>query len=503
MNIPSIKLKILNELIEIPNVLFINNEWVLSNESIEVINPATEESLGHFHAASTGHVDMAVRAARQAFQRGSPWRTISGMERGKMMNRLADLIEKDREILARIETVNTGKPIFESFNFDIVQVVNCIRYFAGFTDKIVGKTLPLSATENLANRSLLAYTKQAPLGVVGMILPWNLPLQLLMWKLAPCLAAGNTVVIKPSEITPMTTLYLAKLLVLAGFPPGVVNVINGRGDTVGNAISAHMDIDKVAFTGSTRVGKMVQISATNSNLKHVSLELGGKSPIIVFQDSIDKLDSIVMDCYHALFWNAGQCCSAASRIYVQSGIYDSFINKMLELVKTRKLGDPLSQETNQGPQATKLQFDTVLKYIEIGKAEGAKLEIGGKRHGTVGYYIEPTIFSNVKDEMTIAREEIFGPVMCILKFDNTDEVIQRANNSEYGLVGSIYTKDINTALLISDQLEVGLTWINAFNVIDASVPWGGLGLSGKGRDLSMFCLDGYTETRSFIINASL
>eukprot|EP01133_Synstelium_polycarpum_P019159 gene19159-22951_t len=341
-----------------------------------------------------------------------------------------------------------------------------------------------------------------PLGVVGMILPWNFPLQLLLWKLAPCLAAGNSVIIKPSEVTPLSTLYLAKLIKEAGFPKGLVNVINGTGAVVGSALSSHMEIDKIAFTGSTAVGKMVQQAATSSNLKHCALELGGKSPFIVFDD-VEDLDRVVGEAYHALYWNAGQCCSAASRIFVQAKIYDQFVEEMVKRASNRVLGDPLLDTTEQGPQVSRVQLDSVLKYIATGTKEGAKLMTGGKRLNQPGYFIEPTIFANVTDQMTIAREEIFGPVMSILKFDTVEEVITRANSSPYGLVAAVFTSDINKAIIVSESLETGLCWTNTYNLMDPAIPWGGVGLSGNGRDLSEYALQMYTETRTYIINARL
>jgi len=429
---------------------------------------------------------------------------MSLLERGRLLNKLADLIECEAKLVAHIESYNMGKPIFESENFDVKQVINTLRYFSGWTDKIGGKTIPLSSVSQSVSSSdsssILTYTKQVPIGVIALILPWNFPLQLLMWKLAPCLAAGNTVVIKPSEITPLSTFYLAKLVKEAGFPPGVVNVVSGYGQVVGDALSSHMDIDKISFTGSTKVGKMVQVSATNSNLKHVSLELGGKSPIIVFDDCTN-IDQVVLDAMHALFWNAGQCCSAGSRIYVQSSIYDLFVQKMVTLLEKRVLGCPLESTTHQGPQVSKMQLDSVLKYIELGIKENARLVCGGKRLDRKGYYIEPTVFADVTDSMTIAREEIFGPVMCLIKFDSVDEAIEKANNSDYGLVGAVYIRDVNKAIIVSDRVKSGLVWVNTFNLIEASLPWGGFKLSGGGRDLSQYALNEYTETKTVVISA--
>ncbi|KAF2074964.1 hypothetical protein CYY_003749 [Polysphondylium violaceum] len=502
-----LKLKIKEYDVEIHTSSFIKNEWwdhVDPNEMIDLINPATEELIGTYRAATREEVDLAVVAAKKALNKDSNWMTMSLLERGRLLNKLADRIESESEVMALIESLNMGKPIFESENFDMKQVVSTLRYFAGWTDKIGGKTIPLSSvSQSVAqsdNSTILTYTKQVPIGVVALILPWNFPLQLLMWKLAPCLAAGNTVVIKPSEITPLTTFYLAQLVKEVGFPPGVVNVVSGFGPIVGDALSSHMEIDKISFTGSTKVGKMVQVAATNSNLKQVSLELGGKSPIIVFDDCTN-LDQVVLDSMHALFWNAGQCCSAGSRIYVQSSIYDLFVQKMEALVKNRVLGDPLEVTTQQGPQVSKTQLDSVLNYIDIGIKQKARLVCGGKRSDRKGYYIEPTVFADVKDSMTIAKEEIFGPVMCLIKFDTVDEAIEKANTSDYGLVGAVYTRDVNKAIIVSDRVKSGLVWVNTYNLIEASLPWGGFKSSGGGRDLSQYALMEYTETKTVVISA--
>ncbi|KYQ90465.1 aldehyde dehydrogenase [Tieghemostelium lacteum] len=502
-----------NETIKVNTQVFINNEWsdgVNGNskkEKFQLINPATEEVMGEYFLGDSTDVDTAVKAARNAYN--SKWKSMNPSDRGILLYKLADLIEKHRHVLAVLESVNVGKPYGESYYYDLKQTINTYRYFAGWADKLQGNSIPIGHMS--ANAPTFALTRHVPLGVVGLILPWNLPLQLLTWKLAPCLATGNTVVIKPSEFTPLTTWYLANLIKEAGFPPGVVNVIAGNGVQVGNAISSHMDINKVGFTGSTKIGKLVQVSATNSNLKHVSLELGGKSPVIVFSDTKNPsetttqslFEKAIVDSYHGLFWNAGQCCSAGSRIYVQEQVYDEFVQRMHTMVKNRVLGDPLDSKTDQGPQVNKFQMESVLRYCQIGQNEGARLVCGGKRHGTKGYYIEPTIFADVQDHMTIAREEIFGPVMCIFKFKTISEVIERANNSIYGLVGSVFTRDFNTSLVVSEQLDVGLVWVNSFNIIDATIPWGGTKQSGIGRDLSQYCLNQYTETKSIILHSNL
>ncbi|EGC32982.1 hypothetical protein DICPUDRAFT_81217 [Dictyostelium purpureum] len=501
-----INLKYKNSEISVPTKIFIDNEWhdsIDCNDNFQIINPVNEECLGFIGLAGKADVDKAVESSRRAFNKGD-WSTMPPMERGKLIYKLADKIENEyREVLAAIESINVGKPIGESLPYDLKQVINTFRYFAGWADKIGGKTIPVvSHSSDSPNQQILAYTKQVPIGVCALVLPWNFPLQLLTFKLAPALAAGNTVIIKPSEFTPLSTFYLAKIIKEVGFPPGVVNVVCGTGQVVGEALSSHMLIDKIGFTGSTKVGKMVQTSAINSNMKHVSLELGGKSPIVIFEDC-ENLDLAVTNSYHALFWNAGQCCSAASRIYVQSSIYDKFLEKMKLMVASRILGDPLEMTTHQGPQVNRAQFESVMKYIELGKKEGARIVCGGQRWRDKGYYIEPTVFADVTDSMTIAREEIFGPVMAVMKFDTTQEVIDRANNSEYGLVGSVFTKDINKAIIVSDRVRSGLVWVNSFNIIDPAIPWGGLKSSGKGRDVSEYSLQMWTETKTVVISASL
>jgi acyl-CoA reductase-like NAD-dependent aldehyde dehydrogenase len=413
------------------------------------------------------------------------------------LNKLADLIEQHRAEFALLESMDVGKPIFESYNFDFQQVINAYRYYAGYADKIHGKTIPIPGNN-------LCYTKHVPLGVVALIMPWNFPSQLLAWKLAPALATGNTVIIKPAKETPLTTTFLARMIEEAGFPPGVVNVLNGSGSVIGMALCSHMDVDKIGFTGSTDVGRTIQIACAKSNLKPCSLELGGKSPIIVFDD-VPDLDACVLDSYYALFWNAGQCCSAGSRIYVHEKVYDDFITKMVDLVKKRKLGDPLDDGVEQGPQVSKAQLNSVSEYIEAGKKENARLVYGGScpSEFSKGFYLEPTIFADVKDDMKICREEIFGPVMSILKFTDVTDVVKRANDSIYGLVGSVYTKDVSKAIYVSDRVQSGLVWVNCFNVIDSAVPWGGFKQSGHGRDLSKYALQNYTQPKTVIIAPKL
>ena len=475
--------------------IFINNEWhnSVSGRTFPTINPTSGDKICDVQEGDKADVDKAVCAAREAFKFDSPWRLMDASQRGSLLYRLSELIERDRDYLARLETLDNGKPIKESFNEDLHFTIQAYRYYAGWTDKIHGKTIPIDGP-------YFAYTRHEPVGVCGQIIPWNYPLFMQAWKLAPALCAGNTIVMKLAEQTPLTGLYLASLVAEAGFPPGVVNIIPGFGPTAGAAIASHSDVDKIAFTGSTPVGKIIQQAAGASNLKRVSLELGGKSPIIVFADA--DLDEAVEVSHSALFGNQGQCCSAGSRIFVEEAAHNKFVQKSIERANSRKLGNPLDSECDHGPQVDQEQFDKILSMIEVGKKEGAKLECGGRRVGDKGYFIEPTVFSNVKDDMRIAQEEIFGPVMQILQFKTLDEVIERANDSEYGLAGGVFTKDLDKAMEVSQRLQTGTVWVNCYNISDAQVPFGGFKRSGFGREMGEYGLQQYTEVKTVTIKLS-
>jgi len=368
---------------------------------------------------------------------------------------------------------------------DVPLSIDHFRYYAGWADKIHGKTIPVDG-------DFLAYTMHEPVGVVGQIIPWNFPLLMAAWKLAPALATGNTVVLKVAEQTPLTALRAGELALEAGIPPGVLNVLPGMGPTAGAALSQHMDVDKVAFTGSTEVGRMVMRDAAMSNLKKVTLELGGKSPAIVCEDT--DIDKAVDDTHFALYFNHGQCCCAGSRLYVQESIYDEFVAKAVAKAKARTVGDPFT-EVDQGPQVNEEQMKKILSYISLGKEQGATMQVGGARHGSTGYYVQPTLFTDVTDDMAIAKEEIFGPVMSIMKFKTHDEVIQRANANEYGLAAGVWTKDIDTVNKFSRNLRTGTVWVNCYNNFDAAIPFGGYKQSGIGRDKSEYALEAYTETK--------
>lgn len=475
--------------------IFINNEWhsSVSGKKFPVLNPATEEKLCDVEEGDKEDVEKAVKAARQAFQIGSPWRTMDASERGRLLYKLADLIERDRLLLATMESMNGGKLFANAYLMDLGGCIKTLRYCAGWADKIQGRTIPIDG-------DFFTYTRHEPIGVCGQIIPWNFPLVMLIWKLGPALSCGNTVVVKPAEQTPLTALHVAALIKEAGFPPGVVNIVPGYGPTAGAAISSHMDVDKVAFTGSTEVGKMIKEAAGKSNLKRVTLELGGKSPCIVFADA--DLDNAVEFAHLGLFYHQGQCCIAASRLFVEESIYDEFVRRSVERAKKYVLGNPLAPGISQGPQIDKEQYEKILSLIESGKKEGAKLECGGGPWGNKGYFIQPTVFSNVSDEMRIAKEEIFGPVQQIMKFKSLDDVIKRANNTLYGLSAGIFTKDLNKAITVSSALQSGTVWVNCYSVVSAQCPFGGFKMSGNGRELGEYGLHEYTEVKTVTMKIS-
>ncbi|XP_030830092.1 aldehyde dehydrogenase, mitochondrial [Strongylocentrotus purpuratus] len=473
------------------NKLFINNEWVdaQSGKTFPTINPATEDVITHVAEADKADVDIAYHAANEAFRLGSPWRTMDASDRGRCLNKLADLIERDQVYLASLETLDNGKPFQVAMAGDVALTMKCYRYYAGWTDKIEGKTIPIDG-------NFFAYTRHEPIGVCGQIIPWNFPLLMQAWKLAPALASGCTVVMKVAEQTPLTALYIASLIKEAGFPEGVVNILPGYGPTAGAAVASHPGMEKVAFTGSTEVGKIIQTAAAD-NLKKVTLELGGKSPNIVMADC--DLEYAVEQSHFALFFNMGQCCCAGSRTFVEDSIYDQFVEMAAARAKTRTVGNPFEDINEQGPQVDREQMDKVLGYIDSGKSEGAKLLSGGQRVGDKGFFIEPTVFGDVTDNMKIAKEEIFGPVQQILKFSQMDEVIERANSSIYGLAASVFTKDIDKALYISNSVRAGTVYVNCYDVFAAQAPFGGYKASGSGRELGEYGLDNYTEVKTVIV----
>ncbi|XP_054152765.1 retinal dehydrogenase 2-like [Oppia nitens] len=478
--------------------LFINNEWLNSENgnTFETINPTTEQSIARIQSADNRDIDKAVKAARLAFKRGSVWRTIDASERGRLLYRLSDLIDRDADYLAELTTLDTGA-VYMSVSQSIVRVVKIIRYYAGWSDKFHGKTVPAD-NDNGRQNKLLAITRLEPIGVCGQILTWNTPLFSLAGKLGPALATGNVVVVKPAEQSTLAILYVASLILEAGFPAGVVNIVPGSGQTAGRALAEHMDVDKVFFNGSTRVGRLVQLAVGQSNGKSLSLETGSKSPLIIFPDT--DIDSAVLEAHQTTFNNQGQTCCKPGLIYVHESIYNKFVDKSVELAnKSIVLGNPYDSLTNFGPLIDGRQYEKVMSMIETGVREGARLLTGGKRWGTQGYYIEPTVFADIEDSHAIAREEIFGPVQCILKFSTIDEVIDRANNSDYGLNAGVFTDDINKALVVASELQVGKVAINMHRSFRVQMPFGGCKQSGFGRVFGKDCLREYLNVKSVIV----
>lgn len=471
--------------------IFINNEWVksFSGKTFETIDPATGNVIAEVQKGEMADINAAVAAAKEAGRMNSPWRRMDASARGRLINKLADLIERDLLYFASLETLDNGKPYSMSYNVDVPLSIGALRYYAGYADKNHGKTIPI-------NGDYIAYTRHEPVGVCGQIIPWNFPLLMAAWKLGPALATGNTVILKPAEQTPLTALHVAQLSKEAGFPPGVVNIVPGYGEA-GAALVDNMDVDKVAFTGSTSIGQLIKQGAGKSNLKRVTLELGGKSPNIILDDC--DLEQAVEGAHFGLFFNMGQCCCAGSRTFIQEKIYDKFVEASAARAKKRTVGNPFELTTEQGPQIDLEQQNKILELIESGKNSGAKLVAGGKKIGDKGYFIEPTVFCDVTDNMRIAKEEIFGPVQQLIKFKTIDEVIERANNSEYGLAAAVYSKDIDRVNTIIQGVRAGTLWVNCYNVIEAQAPFGGYKMSGNGRELGEYGLDAYTEVKSVII----
>jgi len=475
-----------------PGRLLIDGQWLEASKRFDTINPATGEVLTQIAEASREDVDRAVTAARRTFEdRSGPWRKMSASDRGKLIWRLADLIEKNIEELAELETLDNGKPIFESRNVDMPMTIDVLRYYAGWATKIHGETV------NTFDAAF-TYTLREPVGVVGLIIPWNFPLLLASWKLGPALACGNTIVLKPAEQTPLTTLRMGELAIEAGIPAGVLNIVTG-GPEVGKAIVQHPGIDKIAFTGSTAVGKEIMKGAADT-LKRVTLELGGKSPNIVFADA--DLDSAVRGAFNGIFYGKGECCNAGSRLFVESKVHDEFMEKLLARTAKLKPADPLDQKTRLGAIVSQEQMNAVLGYIESGKKE-AKLVAGGNRvslDGGKGFFLEPTIFDGVSNSARIAQEEIFGPVLSVLSFDDAEQAVEQANNNPYGLAAAVWTRDVKKAHTVSRMLKAGTVWINTYGPMDAAMPFGGFKQSGFGRELGMHAIEHYTELKTVWLN---
>lgn len=469
--------------------LFINNEWhkTDSGKTFNTVNPANEQVIAEIQESSTADVNKAVAAAKAAFKLGSPWRRMDASERGNLLNKLADLLERDRVYIASLETLDNGKPYAMSYNVDVPMAIKNLRYYAGWADKNHGKVIPMDG-------EFFVYTRHEPVGVCAQIIPWNFPVLMMAWKLGPALATGNVIVLKPAEQTSLTALYIAQLTREAGFPDGVVNVLPGFGET-GAALVNHPDVDKVAFTGSTEVGKLIQIGSAGT-LKRTTLELGGKSPNIILADA--DMAHAVETSHFGLFFNMGQCCCAGSRTFVEDKIYDEFVERSAERAKSRKFGNPFDLGTEQGPQIDSEQQQKILGLIETGKKQGAKLVAGGSRPEGKGFFVEPTVFANVTDDMTIAKEEIFGPVQQIIRFKKLDEVIERANSSEYGLAAAVFSKDIDKVNYVVQGLRAGTVWVNSYNVLSAQSPFGGYKMSGHGRENGEYGLQNYTEVKCII-----
>ena len=482
-NWPTVKPRVTQLLI---NGKFVNSS---SGKTFDTYNPATEEKICSVQEADAHDVDLAVKAARKAFDEG-PWRRMAASERGLLLSKLADLMEKNFDELCALEALDNGKPVNLARGADIPLCIKTYRYYAGWADKIHGQTIPISGP-------YFCYTKEEPVGVVGQIIPWNFPALMQAWKLGPALATGCTVVMKPAEQTPLTALRIGELIMEAGFPEGVVNILPGYGPSAGQALAQHKLVDKVAFTGSTEIGYEIMRSSHKNNLKRITLELGGKSANIIMDDA--DIDVAIAQSQVGLFLNQGQCCIAGSRLFVHEKIYDQFVERSAQVAKARKVGDPFGKDTDQGPQIDKDQFGKIMNYIDVGKKEGATLLTGGGRVGKKGWFVEPTVFADVKDDMTIAKEEIFGPVMSILKFKTVDEVIERANNSQYGLGAGVVTKSVDNALKISNGIRAGTVYVNCYDVFDANTPFGGFKDSGIGRENGEAGLKNYLETKTVII----
>ena len=465
--------------------LLIDGKWVTpeSGQYSTILNPATEEVIAHVAAGSEKDVDTAAKAARAALK---VWNGITAAERGRILNRLADLLEKNQEELIMLESMNAGKPITSVRRQDMPAAIDTLRYYAGWTDKIIGQVIP-------ARTDALTYTVREPVGVVGAIVPWNFPLMIGIWKIAPALACGCTLVVKPAELTPMTAIRIGELALEAGIPPGVLNIVTGKGSVVGDAMVAHPQIDKITFTGSPKVGRGIMQGAA-VNFKKITLELGGKSANIIFDDA--DLDSAVRGSASGIFFNAGQVCSAGSRILVHKKIHDEVVDRLIERAKHIRIGDTASDDTIMGPLVSRNQMNTVMDYIDIGKKEGACVAYGGQRVGDKGFYVSPTIFTDVQHEMRISQEEIFGPVASIIPFEDEEDAIRIANGTAFSLAAGIWSADVTRIHKVAHELRAGTVWINTYGYTDVRLPWGGTGESGFGREHGEAALENFTEPKT-------
>jgi acyl-CoA reductase-like NAD-dependent aldehyde dehydrogenase len=476
-----------------PARLYIDGQWVdaKSGATYKTINPATEEVLTVVAEGGAEDIDAAARAARRAFESG-PWAKMSASDRGRILWKIGDLLEANVQEIGRVETLDQGKTITESTRVDVPLAADCFRYFAGWATKIEGETIPVRAPS-------LNYTLREPLGVVGAITPWNFPILMAAWKIAPALAAGNCVVLKPAKETPLTALLVAEMAHEAGLPPGVLNVVPGRGTVAGQALVDHPLVSKIAFTGSTEVGRDIMRRGTDT-LKRLTLELGGKSPHIVFADA--DLDAAVRGASTGIFYNKGEVCTAGSRLFLEDGVHDAFVDRLQSQVGKLVQGDPLDPKTRLGPQVSEAQMRSVLGYVDTGKKEGARLVCGGERPAGKGFFVRPTVFTGVRNDMTLAREEIFGPVLAVLRFKDLEEVLQTANDTIYGLAAGVWTRDIKKAHQAARLLQAGTVWINSYGLYDSAMPFGGVKQSGFGRELGREGLLEYTRTKSVWVDLS-
>jgi phenylacetaldehyde dehydrogenase len=481
-----------------PRQALIDGRWqnAQAGEVFEVFDPATENVIAHVAHCKKADVDLAVAAARKAFDTG-PWASMSPSARGKILWKIGDLILENLEELAQLEALNNGKPIGVARAADVPLAADLFHYMAGWATKIEGNTIALSVPYT-PDAQYHAYTRREPIGVVAQIIPWNFPLLMAAWKLGPVLAAGCTVVLKPAEETPLSALHLAQLCLDAGLPPGVLNVITGFGETCGAPLAAHPHVDKVAFTGSTEVGKLI-VKAASNDLKKVTLELGGKSPNIVLEDA--DLELAIAGASNAIFFNHGQCCCAGSRLFVQNKHYDRVLEGVSNVARNIRLGPGLNPTSEMGPLVSKVQFDRVTGFLKSGREEGARTLTGGKRHGEVGFFVQPTVLDGTKDTMRVYQEEIFGPVVTVMPFkDVDDDLIRRANDTVYGLAAGLWTGNIKRAHRIANKLKAGTVWINCYNIFDAALPFGGYKQSGWGREMGHEVLNNYLETKAICMS---
>jgi phenylacetaldehyde dehydrogenase len=479
--------------LEKPRKMLINGKWVdaVSGKTFPTYDPSTGEVLAQVAEGDRADIDLAVKASRKAFDEG-PWRKMTPSERGRLIWKLGDLIDQHVEEFAFLESLDNGKPLTVARAADVPLAAELFRYMAGWATKLEGNTIPLSVPYT-PKAKYLSYTLREPVGVVGQVIPWNFPLLMAAWKLGPALATGCTVVLKPAEQTPLSALRLGELILEAGFPEGVVNIVPGYGETAGAALAAHNDVDKIAFTGSTEVGRLI-VHAAAGNLKRVSLELGGKSPNVIFKDA--DMDVAIPGAASGIFFNHGQCCCAGSRLYVEKDVFEQVVEGISASAKKIHVGSGLDPKTQMGPLVSEEQLNRVCGYLESGFSQGAKAAAGGHKTGDKGYFVEPTVLVDTTEDMKVVQEEIFGPVVVAMPFSSTEEIIPRANDNVYGLAAGIWTRDISKAHRMAESLQAGTVWINCYNIFDAALPFGGYKQSGWGREMGHEVLNNYTQTKA-------